>query len=277
MRKGVFVLLSTGLLAAAVALPCAGARANVHDRGDERDLSCDGSWDGNGRASHCEIRETTIKDFGGRLDVEPGLNGGVSVRGWDRNETLVRARVQTSDDTDAAAADLAGRIRIDTAGGRVRVDGPAMNDRSSWSVTFQIFVPVRSDVTVTTTNGGVSLSHLSGDISFEALNGGVALRDLGGNVHGHTTNGGLAVMLSGDRWDGEALDVATINGGVMVEVPDNYSARLETGTVHGHLVVDLPVTVEGKITTRLSTTIGAGGPLVRVMTTNGGVVIRKQQ
>jgi DUF4097 and DUF4098 domain-containing protein YvlB len=93
-------------------------------------------------------------------------------------------------------------------------------------------------------------------------------------VHGETTNGGVNVELSGDRWDGEELNVRTTNGGVNVSLPDNYSAHLETGTVNGNISVDFPITVQGRITRELSVNLGSGGPTIRAMTTNGGVRVR---
>jgi hypothetical protein len=53
------------------------------------------------------------------------------------------------------------------------------------------------------------------------------------------------VELGGDRWDGEALDVNTTNGGVVMSIPDNYSAKLETGTTNGGISTDfvVPVTI----------------------------------
>jgi hypothetical protein len=50
-------------------------------------------------------------------------------------------------------------------------------------------------------------------------------------MHGRTTNGGVKVALTGSQWDGEGLDVTTTNGGVTLEVPSDYNAHLETGTV----------------------------------------------
>jgi DUF4097 and DUF4098 domain-containing protein YvlB len=270
-----YALLFAALLAAAAA-PGPGAAAARKDH-DDRPMTCDDNWSGGGRSNHCDIRETTIRDFGGKLDVEPGLNGGVSVRGSDRSDVLVRARVQTSADADAEAAELSGRVRIETAGGRVRAEGPPQADGASWSVSFQILVPRRTDVSVRTTNGGIALSGVHGDIDFRALNGGVALKGLGGNVRGNATNGGLAVVLTGDRWDGEALDVSTVNGGVNLSIPQNYSARLETGTEHGGVSFDYPMTITGKVEKQISTTIGSGGPLVRVVTTNGGVRLQRAE
>jgi hypothetical protein len=60
-----------------------------------------------------------------------------------------------------------------------------------------------------------------------------------------------------------------------MSVPENYSAHLETGTVNGHLSVDFPVTVQGRITRELAVNLGSGGPTVRAMTTNGGVRIKR--
>ena len=112
-------------------------------------------------------------------------------------------------------------------------------------------------------------------MEFSALNGGVHLSRVGGSVKGGTTNGGFHIELSGNRWDGEALDVSTTNGGVSMSIPENYSAHLETGTVNGQLSIEFPVTVQGNITRELAVNLGSGGATIRAMTTNGGVKIRR--
>ena len=109
-----------------------------------------------------------------------------------------------------------------------------------------------------------------------ALNGGVHLTDVAGDVQGSTTNGGLHIELTGSSWDGEGLDVETTNGGVTIRVPEDYSARLETGTVNGGIDLDFPVTVQGRIGRRLTTTLGDGGPTIRAFTTNGGVRVTRR-
>ena len=116
-----------------------------------------------------------------------------------------------------------------------------------WDVSYEVFVPRRADLSLETQNGGISIAEVNGRIDFTALNGGVVLKRVGGAVRGSTTNGGLVIELSGDRWDGESLDVSTTNGGVIMSVPENYSANLQTGTVNGSVNVDFPVTVQGRI------------------------------
>jgi DUF4097 and DUF4098 domain-containing protein YvlB len=203
------------------------------------------------------------------------MNGGVSIKGWERNEVLMRARIQAAGRTEAEAKDLAGQIKIETASANIFASGPENRDDHWWSVSYEIFVPVRSNLSLKTHNGGISIADVQGQLQFSALNGGVSLKRIGGSVKGGTTNGGLNVVLSGDRWEGDVLDVSTTNGGVSIFIPENYSAHLETGTVNGHLNIDFPVTVQGNITKELAVNLGSGGATIRAMTTNGGVRIRR--
>ncbi|HEY3579591.1 MAG TPA: hypothetical protein VGK82_03575 [Pyrinomonadaceae bacterium] len=222
----------------------------------------------------CEIREQTLAPSGS-LSIDGRQNGGVSVKGWDQNQVLVRARVQAGAPSDAEAAALAQQVRIETGGSKIFASGPESDRNHHWDVSYEIFVPRRQDVSIETHNGGIVISEVNGKIDFEALNGGVVLRRVGGAVRGSTTNGGLVIELAGDRWDGETLDVSTTNGGIVMTVPDNYSAHLETGTVNGGINVDFPVTVQGPINKQLAVNLGSGGATVKATTTNGGVRIRR--
>jgi len=239
-------------------------------------LTChnDGSWYGDRLVGNCEIREQTLAPTGS-LSVDGRQNGGVAVKGWDQNQVLVRARVQTGAPTEAEAAALAQQVRIETGGSKIFASGPESDRNHHWDVSYEIFVPRRQDLSIETHNGGIVISEVNGKIDFEALNGGVVLKRVGGAVRGSTTNGGLVIELAGDRWDGETLDVSTTNGGVIMSVPENYSAHLETGTVNGSINVDFPVTVQGELHKQLAVNLGSGGPTVKAMTTNGGVRIRK--
>jgi DUF4097 and DUF4098 domain-containing protein YvlB len=110
-----------------------------------------------------------------------------------------------------------------------------------------------------------------------AYNGPVSLDHVGGDVRARTTNGPLEIELGGDRWEGAGLDAETTNGPVSLAIPERYSARLEFGTVNGPMTVAFPltVTIEGRVGKRIATTLGAGGALVRIVTTNGPVDIRR--
>jgi hypothetical protein len=110
-------------------------------------------------------------------------------------------------------------------------------------------------------------------------NGPLSLSDVGGDVKARAVNGPLSVNLSGRRWDGEGLDAETNNGPVSLAIPEDYSARLETGTVNGPFSSDIPLTVtfRGRLNKHLNVTLGQGGAPVRVVTTNGPVSIRRSE
>ncbi len=241
----------------------------------EKSLSCDDNWSNGDRVGHCQIREQSIAATGA-ITVDGKKNGGVSVKGWDRREVLVRSKIQSWANTKSEAEAIGGQVRLENAGGNIHAEGPTNGGDQWWAVSYEIFVPRSTNLSLKTHNGGISISDVRGQIEFDALNGGVNLKHLAGNVKGTTKNGGLNIELDGNRWDGEGMDVTTTNGGVNLKVPENYSAHLETGTVNGGLKFDIPITVQGEIKRELSTNLGSGGPTIRVRTTNGGVSIKRK-
>lgn len=237
---------------------------------------CERSWGGD-RERVCEVRETSVAAVG-RLDVDGGPNGSVEVVGEDRDDVAVVARAWAHARSTERAREILSDVTIRVGEGRLRADGPRARRGTSegWGVSYEVRVPRRTDLDVETTNGGVRLREVSGQIRFETTNGGLRVEDLAGDVRGRTTNGGVKVRLSGDRWDGAGLDVTSTNGGVEIAVPESYSARLETGTTNGSVDLGFPLTVQGRIGRRLETVLGDGGATVRVRTTNGGVRITRR-
>lgn len=225
---------------------------------------------------HCEVREIELSADRDRIDVDAGMNGGIAVYGSDRDDILIRAKVTTHARDRSRAEALADEVVIET-GRTIRPDGPRLRgERNTWyAVSFEIYAPHDSNLELLSHNGGIAIEDIRGDVGFEALNGGVTLRALAGDVRGRTTNGGIKIELVGDSWEGAGLDVETVNGGVVIEVPEAYSAELESGTVNGGIDIDFPVRVQGRLGRTLNATLGEGGRLIRARTVNGGVVIKR--
>jgi hypothetical protein len=258
-----------------LAAPLFASPSAAQDR-DDRDwvAQCYRNHGSDRRAIFCEEREVSLPATS-RLSVDGRQNGGVSVRAWDGNGIQVRERIQTWSGTRDDARELAARIRVHTAGGEIYADGPASHDRDGYSVSYEILVPRRTDLSVETVNGPIAVNGVSGRIQLSAQNGPLALRDLAGDVHARAQNGPLSVSLSGTRWSGEGLDAETTNGPVTLSVPEGYRATLTTGTVNGPMNLDIPVTVHGRFPRQFTTELGGGGTAIRVGTTNGPVVVRQ--
>ncbi|HEX7242414.1 MAG TPA: DUF4097 family beta strand repeat-containing protein, partial [Longimicrobiaceae bacterium] len=200
---------------------------------------------------------------------------GASVRGGDVAEVRVSSRIQAYARTEAAAQALARRVAVQVANGRVSVEGPERERGTGWSVSHDIQAPRQQDVSVTTSNGGVSVQDVRGRMTLRSSNGGVSLRRVGGAIQARTSNGGINVELEGGRFNGEGLDAETSNGGISVTLPRDYSADLEVGTTNGRLNLDVPLPEGYRSGQTVRTRLGSGGPRVRAVTTNGGVSVRR--
>ena len=275
-----FCVTALLLSAAAVVLPA--QRNRDRDFGLSQDEWCREDR----RADFCEVREETIPNSN-TIYLDARGNGGVAVRGWDRSETRVRARITVYDDSREAAERLAKDIRITTTGGRIRADGPDRdrdrrrrrdwNDDRWWNVAYELQVPRKADLSVDATNGGINIGDVRGRIDAHTVNGGIQLNDVGGDIRGETVNGGLHVELAGEKYDGPGLDLKTVNGGVTLRVPSNFSGELDARTANGGIAVDFPITVSGLINRRqLTATLGSGGPRLRLSAVNGGITIARR-
>lgn len=264
-----FLLLILGLInTAALAQDKTANQAKYNDFCQNNNYSY-----GQNKALFNTVRETTLR-AGNVLIVDGERNGGIRIKGSDRNDVLVRACVQTRADSEAGARALADNIRIETS---PIVRAVNATGESNWAVSYEIHVPQTTNLKLSTLNGGIGITGVNGRIEFKAVNGGVHLSELAGDVKGRTANGGLHIKLSGNSWKGTGLDVETTNGGVHLTIPENYAAHIESGTVNGSFkseISSLAVEREDKSrAVRLSTDLNGGGALIRVMTTNGGVKI----
>lgn len=239
--------------------------------------NCERQGERAGRSVFCEVRPATVALAAGRLEVDAGRNGGVSVRGGQVTGAQVSARIQAQAPSSARAREIASQVRVHAANGLVHSDGPSTGQHEGWSVSYYVTVPHRADLELTAVNGPIGIRDVSGRIRAETRNGPLGLDRLAGDVVARTRNGPVTVSLAGTRWDGAGIDAETRNGPVTLTVPDGYSAELETGSVNGRLAVAFPVTVtlSGNRASRLRTTLGAGGAPVRVVTTNGPVSVNR--
>lgn len=235
---------------------------------------CDDDWGNSNSERYCEVREFSL-DARELVRVNAEPNGGIRVEVWDRNEIGLKAKVQAWS-RRGDPQEIVNDIRVATERS-ISADGPKMERREGWSVSFRLMVPRNSNLDLESMNGGIQITGVHGDMDFETMNGGIKLEDVGGKVRGRTINGGVSVVLSGSQWEGEELDLQTTNGSVSLTVSENFRADLQTGTVNGSFNTDFPITLRGRLrSSRISTELNGGGPPIRLVTTNGSVRLRSR-
>lgn len=260
----------TRLFAASVAMAFLAVSASAYE-------FCGDSSSWGDKSSARDLREVKIAATGS-IEVDGGKNGGISVRGENRSDVLVRACVQAWADSDAEAKNLVDTTRIETSG---VIRAIQASEKSNTSVSFEVIVPIQTNLKLSAHNGGISIETVDGTMEFSTTNGGIKLANIAGDVKGRTTNGGVKVELTGMGWRGSGLDVTTTNGGVKLALPANYAANVEAGTVNGGFKSDFPELQVKKSdddkyswrNKKVSASINGGGAPIRVSTTNGGVKI----
>lgn len=238
------------------------------------DAWCDeGTWQG---VKACEVRETMTEADAIDLRV---LNGSLVVKEWDRGDILIRSRITAGAKTQADADRAVRETVIDVDGGMVRAR-PGWADDSQASVSFEVFAPRDTDLTLLATNGPVNIHGIDGRIRVTATNGPVFAGGVSGDVEVTATNGPVEIDLGGSAWRGAGLKVSAQNGPITLRVPRDYSARLAAATDNGRITADgvrLDETARqrGRYTgDRLDATLGRGGPTLRLDAQNGPVRLR---
>jgi hypothetical protein len=239
---------------------------------------CQRDNDDGERETFCDVVVEAVDSPAATIAFDGGRNGGVMYKGWDQNRMEVHARIQAHGDTDAEARELARAIRFEIGPGGGRAFGPS-EGQGDWSVVYHVYVPRERNLEASAQNGPLAASGVHGRIRLQTHNGPIDLRDVGGDVQARAQNGPIGVKLGGTTWQGAGLDAETRNGPITVSIPANYSAILETGTVNGPFETEIPLQVRiepGKSGRQFRVELGSGGPLVRVITTNGPVSIESR-
>lgn len=250
---------------------------SVRAQNDEKSDFCNNNWGWGDRKQTNEIREMTIAATRD-LKVDGKRNGGISVRGENRSDILIRACVVAWTKSADASSDVLKSIRLETS---PVVLATSTSEESNWSVSYEIRVPKNTNLELAAHNGGIAIRDVEGVLNFETRNGGISLSEVAGSVKGRTQNGGIAVKVSGNSWKGGGLDVETTNGGVSLAIPQNFSAKIEAGTTNGGFSSDFealqPESKRSWGKRLITRELNGGGPPVRVVTVNGGIKISSKK
>lgn len=271
--------LTLALALATSLVPGSSALASPCDEDTDRESHFKFGLQFDGWRKGFTVREDVQKSVPGPeggWTIDGGDNGSIKLSGSGTGEAWVCATIYAWGENEKAARALARRVKVVADERGVRSEGPSQGKRARWTVAYHIFLPRDTDVEVRTVNGPISVEGLRSSANLQTENGPISISKSGGDIRGRTTNGPLAVTLQGARWSGRGLDLESTNGPVTVTVPQNFSAELEFGTTNGPMAFDFPITVQGRVSKTIKTTLGSGGPPIRVYTENGPATLQRE-
>jgi hypothetical protein len=177
--------------------------------------------------------------------------------------------------TDAVAKEILSKGRVEEttspAGVKIETVMPKPNP-GSYEVRYQIKVPAGVEAQVSTTNGSVKATGLTGKLKASVVNGPVELNDMAGALDATSVNGPVSVKLTNVT---APVRLETTNGRLTLELPKASRANLSARVVNGGLTVSgLPVQEQrGNRIRNLETVLNGGGPPIDLRATNGRMTI----
>ena len=172
---------------------------------------------------------------------------------------------------------LAGDAHLKTSNGSIRVQN------------------LKGGVDAQTSNGPIDIADIRGDALLHTSNGRISGDEIGGNVDAQTSNGGINIRL--DHSPSAPVKLQTSNGpvdltmqerphadvrartnnaGISLHLPEDTSARIDASTSNSSISSDFDVFMHGQISkNRVDGSIGNGGPILTLSTSNGPIHIVK--
>lgn len=168
---------------------------------------------------------------------------------------------------------IQGNARLETSNGRIRA------------------ARLEGDIEATTSNGEIELIGCSGAAILKTSNGRIQVDGLRGPLQATTSNARIEARLleasgsspvklrtSNGRIEltlekPPATDVVltTSNGSIMLRAPASLAAKVKASTSNGEISSGFDVQGGERAKTRLTGTIGGGGPLLELETSNGDI------
>lgn len=218
-----------------------------------------------------QFDQTYPLQAGGTFELQ-NVNGPVEVQGWDRDMVEIRA-VKTAKHRDS---DL-DRVTIDVS---AKADAVSVATRYPQdegvevSVEYLVHVPHNARIEhLGTINGALSIAGVAAVDDLHTVNGNIEVYDGGGDVHARTTNGNIHLELTHFQ-EGNGSLAETTNGSLLVALPTDAQAEIETRCLNGNFLSEMPISMQSTLKPReMHGRLGKGGTPIKLRTINGGIRI----
>jgi len=186
--------------------------------------------------------------------------------------------------------------RVESSNGGLRVEGIEGNTRLKTSNGGVRVWSLKGDLEASTSNASVEVGQFDGSAVIRTSNGRIRAEGVRGFFEAttsnssidatlgdldpsrplrlHTSNGSINLTL--ENYKNNEIRAETSNGSINVRFPSALNARLQASTSHGTVSSDFEVKTTTVSKDRLEGSIGSGGGLIELDTSNGNIRIMKR-
>lgn len=197
--------------------------------------------------------------------------GDLRVRGTTTNEVSVKTAVKVTSEKPRKdglrVISAASSFSFKESDNVITIDAAGVEPHRSNS-DFQLTLPANTSLVVQNAWGGsIQCTALEGDIEINSMHGEIKLEDVAGGVVVSTMNGEIHASIRELR-DGKPLSFTSMNGEVVLRVPEAAKANVRLRTQNGSVLTDF---AESSLVTKAETT--AGVTRTRAFDIRGGKVL----
>jgi hypothetical protein len=273
---------------------------------------CDVDQWGDSNRYQADFHESHPMKSGDRLYIE-NLNGSVEVSGWDQQTADISGTKYASTEAilealkiDVVASGDSIRIRTVRPSGHmgnmgaryvIKVPRTARIERIQSSNGSLRVRDIDSAARLETSNGSIDVTSVGGPVTMHTSNGAIRADGVERGIEGTTSNGSIRVVLGKveerrpvrlttsngsvelavDDLGGSDVIVHTSNSSITARLPRSIAADVKVSTSNGRLTNEFESSFQGRSEKhRLDGTIGGGGPLLSLSTSNGSVRLLKR-
>lgn len=222
-----------------------------------------------------EFHQTYPLAANGRVTIK-NVNGFTHITAWDQNQVKVDAVKHARSQQGLNDVQIVVDSRADAID--IRTKYPEGENHDGGSVDYTLTVPRQAVLeNVATVNGTVEIEGVAGAIKASSVNGHIALKSVEGDANLSTVNGHVEADFA--KLAARTIKASSVNGPIALTLPAGAGAHLNLHSVSGsvHSDFDLPVkTARFGAGTNLDTTIGSGGPDIKLSTVNGGITLKRR-
>jgi DUF4097 and DUF4098 domain-containing protein YvlB len=259
-------------------------------------VSCVACWSPAKWKYEESIEKTISFKPGSKLVVDNSM-GSITVKSHGRDVMLLEMVKKVKARSKGRAEDRFEEIKIEIDTSRSDMVRIKTRHPKRWrykegvSVNFTIYVPTKTELSLDTGMGSISVDGIDGRQVLDTGMGSIEVKEAPGDLKLHTGMGSIKVReatgsLDLDTGMGEIdIDITrkveddiyahTGMGSITLELPEDTDAEISASTGMGKVSSNLPITVRGTLTgSSLKGELGKGGPTIKLSTGMGGIKLR---